>query len=402
MRRPAAITIALLAAIVLAPRLAAAQETNLMPTPEANPQAAPGWSFTPGLAYSAAWDDNVLLRGRGDSAPSDFLNVVNPQGTLDYNGRRGQLAASYDGAFLLYRDLSSLNSYDQRGWMYGSRTLSRHVSLFVRNTAASVPTTELAQLVAIPFVRTGSRLDMLRGGVEVTLTKRTSFAGGYDFQWVDFDHSQPGAESLFGGHSHGASFNMKHVMSARLTLTADYAVQHALVGAINETFDIQHVSGGVEYKVSNMTRVAAALGIARLASTEISRERTGPAWRLEFSRRVRRADVDLTFSRSIVPSYGFGGTMENGEATARLRFALARRLYTAGGVSRRQNDPLAEVDLPLRSLWIEANVGYALTPRVHLEGFYSGARQAIDRPGGLAVRNRIGFQIITATPMRIR
>ena len=69
------------------------------------------------------------------------------------------------------------------------------------NSVASVPTTELSQFIAIPFVRTGSRLDAMDGGIEVAFTKRTSMAAGYTFEWVDFDHSQPGAEGLFGGHA---------------------------------------------------------------------------------------------------------------------------------------------------------------------------------------------------------
>jgi hypothetical protein len=39
---------------------------------------------------------------------------------------------------------------------------------------------------------------------------------------------------------------------------------------------------------------------------------------------------------------------------------------------------------------------------VRLEAFYSGAHQTIDQPGGVLDRNRVGFQIITARPVRIR
>src|SRR3954471_11468450 len=109
MTRIATITIALLAVSAAAP--AAAQESNLAPTtPEGNPLAPVGWSFTPSLTYSGAWDDNVLIRGTGDRTPGDFLNVVTPRGTVNYNGRDAQVSGSYDGAFLLYRDLGSLNS----------------------------------------------------------------------------------------------------------------------------------------------------------------------------------------------------------------------------------------------------------------------------------------------------
>src|SRR5438445_3968578 len=232
MRRVLLFTIALAAATLGRPFAAAAQETNLVPTADANAQAPAGWSFTPSFAYSGAWDDNVLIRGKGDTTPHDVLNVVNPRGTLDFNGRHGQLAASYDGAFLLYRDINSLYSYAQHGWFFARRLLTPHVGLFVRNTAASVPTTELAQFIGVPFVRTGSRLDDLRSGIEIAFTKRTSMVASYDFEYVDFDHSQPGAEALRGGHSNGGSLNLRHQISERATLTADVGVQHALVGTI--------------------------------------------------------------------------------------------------------------------------------------------------------------------------
>ena len=395
-------TIALLAAALLRPAAAAAQETNLVPTADANPLAPVGWSFTPSLTYSGAWDDNVLIRGKGDSTPRDFLNVVNPRGALDFNGRRGQMALSYDGAFLLYRDLHSLDSYDQHAWFFGRRLIAPHVALFVRNTAASVPTTELAQLIAIPFVRTGSRLDNFRTGVEAAFTKRTSMVASYDFEYVDFDHSQPGAEGLRGGHSHGGTVNLRHILSDRLSLTADYGFQHAIIGTIGQTFDIQNAWVGGEYRLTDLTRVFGAGGISRLAATEISANRTGPAWRFGLTRDLRTAAVDLLYTRSFVPSYGFGGTMQNEEATARLRLPLARRVYTSTAVSWRRNDPLFDVELPLRSVWIEGTIGYAVTPFVHVEAFYGGTHQTIDRPGGVLDRNRIGFQVITAKPVRIR
>ena len=63
----------------------------------------PGWSLTPAMGVSQTWDDNVTLKGPGDNPVSDIINVVNPRAELNFNGSRGQLAARYDGAFLLYR-----------------------------------------------------------------------------------------------------------------------------------------------------------------------------------------------------------------------------------------------------------------------------------------------------------
>jgi len=401
MPRLAPFTAVALAAALLQPAAASAQESNLVTSAEANPLAPTGWSFTPALAYSGAWDDNVLIRGRGDGAPADFLNVINPHGALDYNSARGQLSVAYDGAFLLYRELQSLNSYDQHGWLFARRLLSRHVAVFVRNTAASVPTTEYSQLVAIPFIRTGSRVDALHSGVEIAFTKRTSIAAAYDFEWVDFDNTAPGAEGLQGGHSHGATANLRHDFSPRLSLIADYTLQHARVSTIDQTFDVQNGSVGVEYKLSELTRMYATAGVSHLVLTETATSRTGPAVRLGLSRHFRTADVDLGYSRSFIPSYGFGGTMQNEEANARVRVPLARRVYSSAGVSWRRNDPLIDIEPPLRSTWIEVSLGYAMSPWARFEGFYGGAHQTIDRPGGEYDRNRFGFQVITSKPMRI-
>jgi hypothetical protein len=402
MKRVNACSIALLAASLLGPATASAQESNLVTTPGANPLAGPGWSLTPSLTYAGVYDDNVLVRGGNNDAPADYLNVLNPALSADYNGRRSQFSASYDGAFLLYRDLSTLNSYDQHGWLYGRRMLTRRVALFVRNTMASVPTTELAELVAVPFVRTGSRLDDLQGGVEVAFSKRTSLSASYDFEWVDFDHSQPGAEGLLGGHSSGGTANLRHALNARVTFLFDYKLQHAIVATIGQTFDVQNGGVGLEYKLSDRTFVSASGGISHLASTETATSRTGPAVRVTLAHHVHRADVTLDYSRMFIPSYGFGGTMQNEEADARLRVPLARRVYVQGGVSWRRNDPLTELEFPLRSVWLEGTLGYAMTQWARLEVFYGGTHQDTDQPGGELDRNRFGLQIVTAKPVRIR
>jgi hypothetical protein len=39
----------------------------------------PGWSLTPAMGASQTWDDNVTLKGPGDSPVSDIINVVNPR-----------------------------------------------------------------------------------------------------------------------------------------------------------------------------------------------------------------------------------------------------------------------------------------------------------------------------------
>jgi hypothetical protein len=81
---------------------------------------------------------------------------------------------------------------------------------------------------------------------------------------------------------------------------------------------------------------------------------------------------------------------------------LARRVYVQGGVSWRRNDPLTELEFPLRSVWLEGTLGYAMTQWARLEVFYGGTHQDTDQPGGELDRNRFGLQIVTAKPVRIR
>jgi hypothetical protein len=412
MNRASAFVRALPIVAVLVCPVAAAAQSNFIPPAEANPQAAAGWTLTPSLTYSGAWDDNVLLRGDGDVPATDFVSVVNPRAAVDFNGRRGQLSASYDGSFLLYRELSTLNSYDQRGSIYAGRMITPHLGVFVRGFAAQVPTTELVAFAGLPFIRNGSRILDTHAGVNASLTKRTSLSVTYDIQLVGFDHSAVGAEPLRSGHSQGASVAFRHAIDPRLTFTADYQLTHAnthpIIGAagpIDRAFDIQNGWAGADYRLSEETHVFAAGGISRLGVTELSEPRTGPAWRAGLVRNFRSTVVDAEYSRSFVPAYGFGGTTQNEELTARVRVPLARRIYTTGSISRRRNDPLilTIVQPPLRSLWVEAMVGYAATPSLNVQGFYGGTHQTIDRPGGETDRTRIGFQVTTTTkPMRVR
>src|SRR5207302_1971794 len=95
------------------------------------------------------------------------------------------------------------------------RLIAPHVTLFVRNMFAVVPTTELAQLIGIPFVRTGSRFDDIVGGVEAAVSKHTSVTASYHFEWVHFLENQTYDISLLGGHSHGSIVSVRHEISRR-------------------------------------------------------------------------------------------------------------------------------------------------------------------------------------------
>jgi hypothetical protein len=404
MTRALAIVVsAALTGSLVAPPPVAAQSSNFGPSVvDRAPAQAAGWVFTPSMIYSTSWDDNVLVRGVGDQPATDSLNVLNPRVSLDFNGRRGQADLSYDGAFLRYREFDTLNSYDQHASFSARRLISPHVALFVRDSAALVPTTELVEFVGLPFVRTGSAIEDLRGGIEAALSRRTSVSASYNFQWVRFDESPDIAGLLRGGHSHGATLGLRHSLTDHTAIVADYDLQHAAIAGGAEIFDVQNGSIGIDQRLSESTHVFASAGIARLGVSTSGPARTGPAWRTGLVHQIRTAGIELLYSRSFVPSYGFGGTLQNEEATARLRVPLTHRLYTQSAVSWRSDEPLTVSDLNLRSLWIEAAVGYDWQSWLRVEGFYAGTHQTISRPGGDMDRNRVGFQIITTNPMRIR
>jgi hypothetical protein len=110
--------------------------------------------------------------------------------------------------------------------------------------------------------------------------------------------------------------------------------------------------------------------------------------------------------RSYIPSFGFGGTVQNQEASAGFQTPLFnnRRVYfDASGVFR-DDEPLTNPaqQLPLRSLRIYTTVGWEPQPWVRVEGFYARTQQTSLRFNGQIYRNRIGFQIVTSKPVRIQ
>ena len=91
--------------------------------------------------------------------------------SVDFLSGRSRLSASYDGTALLYSRIPDLNYYDQRATVSARRLVTPHYALTAQNSLALSPTTELIQLVGTPFVRTGSRVNDTRAGVEATLSR---------------------------------------------------------------------------------------------------------------------------------------------------------------------------------------------------------------------------------------
>lgn len=378
----------------------AAQAQQADPTLSQERQPA-GWSVTPRVSTSAAWDDNVLIQGRGDTLASDLNTNVAPGGSVDYAGKLGSFTASYTGSIQLYRDFGSLNSYDQSLNIGGRRRLSPHVLVFAQQSYSRTPTTELPALAGVPFLRIGARIADLRGGAELAPTRRLSLAGQYNFQWIAFDKDPVLGIPLVGGHAHGGSVGAKYQLSTRTMLTADYDLQRASIVSGGQ-FTVQNTWAGADYRLSENSHAYGAIGVARLDAADLGTGRTSPAWRAGYMRRFEDVVVDGSYARSFVPSYGGGGTLSNEEVAANVHVPIGRRIYAEGSFSWRRNEPLVDGSLPLTSAWVGALAGYALQPWMRIEGFYGSTHQRIDRPGGLLDRNRVGVQVTTVKPVRLR
>jgi len=392
------LVVSLALAVVASP--AAGQQGYTSPDIMVTPP--PGWSLTPAMGASQTWDDNVTLKGPGDSPASDIINVVNPRAELNYIGPRGQLAARYDGAFFLYRSSTTLNSYEQHGSLAAKRRLSKRTALFIGGGAAVAPTTELLNLTTVPYVRTGSRTADAKVGIETVLSKRLTIVADVRAQQVAFDKTAPFANLLLGGTSFGGAVSLRGRLSERMTLTADYDGLRATIGENHDIFVVQNAMVGLERQLNGATRISGGVGVARLDAPAFGPPKTGPSYRFGLARDLRSSLVELILYRSYVPSWSFGGTTQNEEATVRLRVPLSRRIYTQSLVSFRQDDPLVEVRPPLRSIWIQGTVGYTARPWMRIEGYYLGTRQTVIAPDELLAHNQIGFQIIASKPVRLR
>jgi len=396
MRAPVIVTFA--ASLLAIATAAIAQQSDPSLSEERQPA---GWSVTPRVSTSAAYDDNVLIQGKGDDLSSDMNTAVNPGGSVDFVGKRGTFNASYSGSVQLYKDFSSLNSYDQSMNASARRQVRQHLLVFAQQSYSKTATTELPALSGIPFARVGARVADLRGGVEGMPKKHLSIAASYNFQWIDFDQDPQLGASPLGGHSNGGQAGAKYQISGRTTLTADYDLQRAHLLDGNQ-FTVQNWWAGGDYRLTENSHAYGALGISRMYAADLTPAQTSPAWRAGYNRHFESAAIDVNYARSFVPSYGGGGTLSNEEVTSNVHVPFGRRMYAEGSVSWRSNEPLVAGDVPLRSLWLGGLVGYAAQPWLRIEGFYGRTQQRIDRPGGDVERNRIGVQVVTAKPVRIR
>jgi hypothetical protein len=382
-----------LAAALLAATSAAAQPQDAL---------RPGWTFTPALSLSGGWDDNVMLVGVDEPSVGDYVTALVPRGALTFQGRRLILTTGYQGSFTMHRELSDLNSLNQSGRASLNYRTTPRTSLVFDQSFASSRTTDTLDLVGVPFRRVGNRTAVTQGGIEARLTPRTRMKAGYAFRLVDFDDAAEQFITFAGGHEHHFSGSMDFRLAPRLTLGGFYDMRRVVVTQSLEVVPVQQSAATAEYRLAQPVTLTGSLGVSHLAAGLTHEARTGATWSAGITGKLRYVEISAHYQRSVVPSFGFGGTAHNEQLVGSVAGAFAgSRGYWQAGIAWRNTEPLIVGPPVTNSVWLSSVAGYTLTPWMRLEGYHHLTRQDTRRAGGLAQRNRIGFQIVTAKPMRL-
>jgi hypothetical protein len=380
--------------------------------PEAPREA--GWVFTPSLGVGGSWDDNVLLANPGDNPPRDYASPINPGLSLDFTGRRTKFSTGYLGSFTFYRRVDELSSYEHYLRAQLQHRLTKRLTLFAENSFAQAPTTDALQLAGIPFYRIGSRTNTASGGLDAALNKYTTLRGRYTLRSVTFDFDEVSGRELRGGNAHEADLGIDRTMSERLTVGANYSLQRGTLNQLvplegepavlgDDQFTIQTGGGTVTYRALPTLTVNGGAGIARISGSATGEARTGPALQAGASWQGKYHVATVSYQRSFIPSFGFGGTFQNEEWVASIRVPFARnRAYTDATASWLTNEPFTPDQPDLRWIYISSRVGYRATPWLSLEGYYSRSQQNAQVAGSQLTRNQVGFQVVTSKPMKIR
>ncbi len=383
--------------------LATALPAFAQPTPSQGGEVPPGWLVTPSVGVAGLWDDNVSLAGNELDQLDDFLTAVSPSVALGYRGRHTRLTADYIGRYDFYRQLSEFDTMDHRAQFDLNRQAGRRVNLFARNAFTLSPTTDAGE--GMPLVvlrRRTSRLNLFRGGVEVAAGRRTTVTTAYGSQWVEFDDDESVAPLLRGGYAHLADVTVMQRLASRVSVGATYDFQHAVVSQGDDAFDIQHVAAVAELALSPNVELTGEAGYAWLAAGRETPRRDAPTFRLGIRGQRQRTSWDLYYARSFMPSFGFGGTVQNEEMRAGLRVPMGDRFEAGGTVSYLENDSLQIPDASLKGVTARGSFSCMATRWLRLELFGIHSFQDSQLPGGQIVRTQAGVRFTTLYPMRLR
>jgi hypothetical protein len=372
------------------------------------PEYRAGWTFTPTFGFAETYDDNISLFGRNtaEGQNNDYIATIFPAADLHYAGKHTMLDMGYTGSFLDYRTFSVLNRWDQRARIEMRRQETARLKWFGRASGAMMPTTDLIELGGIPYRHTGARTADGRAGFEYAFSAKNSLSHSVTYQIVDFDRPQEVRAILRGGRVFESMNGWRHKVDSRLALGADYSFRRAMVIGDTQAFNIHTSEAALDYELSPAWSFSGGLGAVYLERTALTAARTGPAWRATIERHQGGRTFHVGYLRSYIPSFGFGGTIQNQEVGIGYRTPLfgSRHFYIDNSAVFRDNQPLTSTieQLPLRSLRTYSILGWEPQGWMRLEAFYSRVQQSSLRAGGQLYRNRVGFQIVTSKPVRMQ
>jgi hypothetical protein len=393
--------VALLTLTAAAP--AAAQLTDA-----GTPVRPPGWSVTPAIGVSEMWDDNPTLAAEGDVRIGDWVTAVQPHLALDFRGRRTTVRSDYAGTFDFYREFTGLNTRDHRAGLDFTHQATRRIQLFARDQAMLSPTTaDALEVSATVLRRQTTRMNAFSGGFESLLGRQTTLNAAYVSQWIEFANEDrdsvnplpPRAELLLGGHSHGGTGDLRHRLTKRVSIGADYEIQRAIVANGTETFDVQSALAVSEFALGPSTKASFGYGHAWLTAGDGFSD-NGPAFDVGLEWTGRHSGATLRYGRTFLPSFGFGGTFQNEELRASIRTSLSRSLQWSGSFAISDNDPLEPGDPTLRSISARTALGWVVKRRLRFDGFVQHVSQDSGLAGGRVLRTRAGVQATVSQTVR--
>jgi hypothetical protein len=396
----------LLAAMLLAfagPRPAWAQQPTAPVAPVA-PSRPAGWVVTPAVGVAALWDDNVALASRDQREREDLVTDVSPSLSLGFRGRSASMTLDYRGSYAFHRELSEFDAADHRGRLEFDRRIGRRVTLFVRDAFTWAPTTEAAgpDIAVVVLTRRTTQFNDFRGGLDILAGPRTTITAAYGSQWIHLERDDLVSPLLRGGHAHLADFSLRQRVSPRVSIGAMYDVQRAIVADGGDQFDVQGASALLEIDLARSLRMEASAGYAWLAPGRQEERRDAPAYGVDLVYGRGRTSWELGYGRSFVPSFGFGGTVQNEEVRGGVRAALGRRWSLSAQVAGRENDALDVTETSLRSITAQGTLAVQPSNWARLELFALYAFQDAQRAGGQIARTQAGVRVTTLHAVRVR
>lgn len=385
--------------------VAVAAPAAAQPAPWQPERVTAGWVFTPSVAFGITWDDNATVVQENTPQQQELVGIVSPRGEVAFLGKRTKFLAGYAGSYENFRNLPELNRYGQNARLNASQQLTPRLRVDARSSARLTPTTDEVEIAGLPYARIGTRQVDGGGGFRYDLSRRTALDASYTFQWMSFERGTASSEFglLPGGHIHNPIVQVLTKVSPRIGVGASWQYSFADLDGGAQQYDVHSGLAHANWQMGPNTSLTGAFGVAHLSVQRTGETRTGPSYRAGIEHHFPGATASARYSRTYVPSFGFGGlTSTEGWGAAVNVPMLHNRLGFVASVSQERSDPLGlgGTNIALNSTWTHAVLSYGAARWLRVEGFYSGKFQTSSARGRVE-RTRIGVQFVTFKPVRI-